>query len=97
MQVNHRVADYEALTQQEKLKADRRRVQRTSTLLVDSKSSELKTYLKDPTVLHAYKTLERDDDISTVFIDLYQHAQVRNPYEQSNSVIMLTLFLCAER
>jgi hypothetical protein len=76
LQVNRSAAEYAALGVKEREQTDRRRVQHTSTLLVDIKSQKLKASLKDPTVLRAYKTLEKDGDLGTVFIDLHNHAQV---------------------
>jgi hypothetical protein len=54
---------------------EKRRVMNTSLVLVQTRSAQLKEYLKDPRVHRAYQLLEQDD-YGRVFLELFRHANV---------------------
>ncbi|KAG1720671.1 hypothetical protein EDB19DRAFT_2029789 [Suillus lakei] len=54
-------------------KVEKRRVTNTSLILVQTRSAQLKEYLKDPWVHRVYQLLE-NDEYGRVFLELFKHA-----------------------
>ncbi|KAG2150840.1 hypothetical protein DEU56DRAFT_728609 [Suillus clintonianus] len=63
------------LSETDRNKVEKRRVTNTSLILVQTRSAQLKEYLKDPRVHRAYQLLE-NDDYGRVFLELFKHANV---------------------
>ncbi|KAG2090791.1 hypothetical protein BD769DRAFT_1524478 [Suillus cothurnatus] len=63
------------LSETDRNKVEKRRVINTSLILVQTRSAQLKEYLKDPRVHRAYQLLE-NDDYGRVFLELFKHANV---------------------